>query len=347
MDADGQDNIFLRNGHSADWSPDGTEIAYVTNTGTPGQIAVMNADNTPGGDILTAGNSGDPTWSPDGTKIAYASTRDGGNGEIYVIDANGGAEIRLTNTATHEDDPDFSPDGRKIVFSRFENGERHLYVMNTDGTGETQLTNGRSDMRPDWQAIQRGYPRPKGATPLRVPLVPAFEACSAPNRTHGPPLAFGSCNPPAVTGAWAGIGPSSVGHVRLDVRPGVDVNVALSLTDVSRRSDGADLTGSLELTLDARLTDKANSGLGPSGATMVDQQAYFTNPLRFEAPCTPTADTAVGSTCAVQSSLDALAPGSRAIVELGQITVYDGGGDGFISSLDDNTPLAVQGVFVP
>ena len=40
------------------------------------------------------------------------------------------------------------------------------------------------------------HPRPQGATPLRVPLVPAFNQCAAANRTHGPPLAFPSCNPP-------------------------------------------------------------------------------------------------------------------------------------------------------
>src|SRR5688500_15586841 len=40
------------------------------------------------------------------------------------------------------------------------------------------------------------HPRPKGATALRVTLVPAYNACTAPNRTHGPPLAFPSCNPP-------------------------------------------------------------------------------------------------------------------------------------------------------
>ena len=42
-----------------------------------------------------------------------------------------------------------------------------------------------------------GYPRPQGASPLRVSLVPAFAECTGPNRTHGPPLASPSCNPPA------------------------------------------------------------------------------------------------------------------------------------------------------
>ena len=43
------------------------------------------------------------------------------------------------------------------------------------------------------------HPRPKGATPLRASLVPAYNACATPNRTHGTPLAFPSCNPPVQT----------------------------------------------------------------------------------------------------------------------------------------------------
>ena len=35
------------------------------------------------------------------------------------------------------------------------------------------------------------------------------------------------------------------------------------------------------------------------------------------------------------------------VVELDQVTVYDGGDDGYTDTRDDNTPLAVQGVFVP
>ena len=44
-----------------------------------------------------------------------------------------------------------------------------------------------------------GYVRPKSATPLLLPLTPAYKACVAPNRIHGPPLSHAvneSCNPP-------------------------------------------------------------------------------------------------------------------------------------------------------
>ena len=43
----------------------------------------------------------------------------------------------------------------------------------------------------------QGYPRPAGATPLRVPLVTAYNQCTSPNRVHGPPLASPSCSPPS------------------------------------------------------------------------------------------------------------------------------------------------------
>src|SRR5436190_5829878 len=43
-----------------------------------------------------------------------------------------------------------------------------------------------------------GFPRPKGATPTRLALVPAYTQCTAANRTHGPALAFPSCAPPTL-----------------------------------------------------------------------------------------------------------------------------------------------------
>ena len=39
------------------------------------------------------------------------------------------------------------------------------------------------------------YPRPKSATPIFLPLVPAFRQCTSPNRIHAAPLSWSSCNP--------------------------------------------------------------------------------------------------------------------------------------------------------
>ena len=73
-----------------------------------------------------------------------------------------------------------------------------------------------------------GYPRPAGATPLRVSLVPAYRECTSPNAQHGPPLAHPSCNPPTQQSGTLTVGTpdangfasSSVASVRFAVRPG-------------------------------------------------------------------------------------------------------------------------------
>ena len=112
-----------------------------------------------------------------------------------------------------------------------ERGQRvALYVMNADGSGETQITNtpAVTESRPSLAPVpQVQYARPKGATPIRASLVPAYEPCDAPNRMHGPPLAFGSCAPPderagfmTFGSAPAGSSPEAVGHVLLKVIPG-------------------------------------------------------------------------------------------------------------------------------
>jgi hypothetical protein len=68
-------------------------------------------------------------------------------------------------------------------------------------------------------------------------------------------------------------------------------------------------------------------------------------------PCAGTADTTVGATCAITTTVDAVLPGTvsegkRAIWELGQIEVLDGGSDG-LASTEDNTVFARQGIFAP
>ena len=64
--------------------------------------------------------------------------------------------------------------------------------------------------------------------------------------------------------------------------------------------------------------------------------------LDFEVPCSSTAATTAGSTCALATSLDALTPGAvpegkRSIWALGQVEVDDANG----------APFMRQGVFVP
>ena len=122
-----------------------------------------------------------------------------------------------------------------------------------------------------------------------------------------------------------------------------DVRFTASITDVRRKSDLADYTGQLEARSNLRTTDRFN---GPGETGTVQDLDYA-----FTVPCAATTGSTVGSTCSVTTTADALAAGTvkenrRAIWQLGQVRLYDGGPDG-VASTQDNTLFAVQGVFAP
>ena len=114
-----------------------------------------------------------PSWSPDGSMIAYAGFREGRAGDIYAMPAYGGREIRLTATRHHDDFPRWSPDGCRIAFVRTVNLVRQLIVMNVDGTGQRQLTHGRTraSRRAGHPTAERSSSREAATT--RTPVVPS------------------------------------------------------------------------------------------------------------------------------------------------------------------------------
>ena len=72
-------------------------------------------------------------------RITFQSGRDG-DSEIYVMNADGTNQTRLTYSQIDDADPAFSPDGTKIVFFSKRDGEAEIYVMNADGANQTRLT---------------------------------------------------------------------------------------------------------------------------------------------------------------------------------------------------------------
>jgi TolB protein len=92
------------------------------------------------------------------SKIAITSTRDNptgiplqNQGEIYLIDPDGGNPQRLTDNTYGDSFPMLSPDGKKIVFDSnrltADSGTLNisdLFVMDADGTNQTLLTRGSS-----------------------------------------------------------------------------------------------------------------------------------------------------------------------------------------------------------
>lgn len=83
-------------------------------------------------------------------KLVFTSTRDL-NVEIYIMNADGSSQIRLTNNPAFDGDPVWSPDGTRIVFTSTRDGNEEIYSMNADGSNQTRLTNNLSlDRTPAW-----------------------------------------------------------------------------------------------------------------------------------------------------------------------------------------------------
>jgi hypothetical protein len=218
------------------------------------------------------------------------------------------------------------------------------------------------------------HPRPKAASPVRVSLVPAYDQCAAPNRTHGPPLAFPSCNPPAQASDFLTVGTpdangaaaNSTGFVKFRPLVGApgppddsDVILAASVSDVrckagtsacgsANATGGPDYTGELQADATIRITDHYNAvdpGGGTDPATVVDV------PTPINLTCASTADTSTGAVCSISGNtclgcLTPLKDGKRTVAEIGQVRVLDGGADG-VAATTPNTLFAVQGIFIP
>ena len=142
MDANGSGLTNLTNTAESEtnssWSVNG-KIAYERRQGGTGgvpQIWTMNADGSGQTQFsgITQPTPTGPAWSPDGMKLAFSS-----GGEIWVINANGTNELRLTTTASTDTDPAWSPDGLKIVFAK---GGSGITVINADGSNEMPLAGG-------------------------------------------------------------------------------------------------------------------------------------------------------------------------------------------------------------
>ncbi len=122
------------------WSPDGSEIAFISTCFGTWDVCIMDAD---GSNIRRLTKKSwiriltpidfHPSWSPDGQWIVFQSNRDtrkyrygqierfsGDIYQLYVIDREGKTIQRITNDPFHNDwKPSWSADGKKIIFHSY------------------------------------------------------------------------------------------------------------------------------------------------------------------------------------------------------------------------------------
>lgn len=130
---------FRATDYAADWSPDGSTIAYVHSDSALGKsgIYLVNPD---GSDIRQWYDRGaTPRWSPDGEWITFEQ-----GGQIFKRTVEGDSLVQLTFEGRNFF-PAWSPDGKWIAYDRSledETGPAGIWGMNVDGNEKESLFGG-------------------------------------------------------------------------------------------------------------------------------------------------------------------------------------------------------------
>jgi len=108
-----------RNIGGTTWSPDGKQIAFVSNISGRNNIwLVPAAGGWPTQLTISEQRQLSPTWSPDGLWIAYISDHDGDEmWDVFLVSPNGGDVVNLTTSKEiAEREPTWAPDGKSIAY---------------------------------------------------------------------------------------------------------------------------------------------------------------------------------------------------------------------------------------
>jgi dipeptidyl aminopeptidase/acylaminoacyl peptidase len=129
-----------RNGNPR-WSPDGTEVAFVSDRAEPNGIFVLPMD---GGEAREVTKHPSPiselAWSPDGRTVAFVASFDPANPESKKPE-NGAAPVRVTSRL------DYKQDNRGYL----DNNRTHIFLVDVDSGEKRRLTTSLHDhINPAW-----------------------------------------------------------------------------------------------------------------------------------------------------------------------------------------------------
>jgi len=130
------------------WSPDGKTIAFACRWEAGNALFVVAADGGEPAKVYDKKGACGPHWSPDGKRLVYETETN-----VCTINPDGKKNWPVTSFGGVQRYPRFSPDGKSIVYCQGESeqGPWELYIIPAQGGTPVRLTEGASDMTPDWK----------------------------------------------------------------------------------------------------------------------------------------------------------------------------------------------------
>jgi Tol biopolymer transport system component len=130
------------------WRPDGKVIAFAARWNAGNGVFTVSAEGGKPVKVYDKQGACEPHWSPDGTRIVYETET-----HICTISPDGTKNRVITYFGGVQRYARYSPDGKSLVFCQgaSEQGPWELFVIPAVGGTPRKLTEGGSDMYPDWK----------------------------------------------------------------------------------------------------------------------------------------------------------------------------------------------------
>jgi eukaryotic-like serine/threonine-protein kinase len=144
----------LNNYSGVSLTADSTRLVTVQSETAANIWVIPSADAARGAPVTSGVGNRDgkdgAVWVADG-RIVYVS-RESGNDDIWIMNADGSGKSQLTSGAGINTNPAVSPDGRFIVFTSTRDGAGHIWRMDIDGANPKQLTSGSGENHAQFSA---------------------------------------------------------------------------------------------------------------------------------------------------------------------------------------------------
>ncbi len=138
------------------WSPNGAQIAFVSDRSGSPRIYTMSAEGLQQTVLPTAcGHVDRPTWAPSttGLMIAYTCQTSTMGHDIDVYDFSTKQTRRITDGIATNESPTFAPNGRHIMFFTTRWGKHQIAAIDIDGKNVRQLTRQGGNTYPSWSGF--------------------------------------------------------------------------------------------------------------------------------------------------------------------------------------------------